>query len=277
VLSPGDIKLTTGTPGDRRRNFDILISQISRIYFDDLRSFNRIIKQKNSLLKDNLQFRRYSQGELNELMDSWNEKILLYGVKIIKRRAGFVHGFGEYMKMNFKDLVGDSYTPLLEYESELIEGPGLDNIDESSLRNKFEQVLNEKSGLEIKRGVTLVGPQRDDYVFRMRKNGNLFDMKVFASQGEHKTFLIALKLSEYIYLNDKMEWSNSGEPVLLLDDLFSELDRNRANNISALLPNFNQVFLTTTEGSYLEYVKKYFKREEITVIKIVNGTSEVIA
>jgi DNA replication and repair protein RecF len=277
VLSPGDIKLTAGTPADRRRNFDILISQISRIYFDDLRNLNRIIKQKNSLLKENYLFKRYSQGELKKLIDVWNEEMISYGVRILLKRIEFVSGFSEYMKVHFENMVGDVYMPLLKYESELLGGMDFSNFNEEKLKSNFERVLAEKYLLETKRGVTLAGPQRDNYVFQMKKNGNLFDLKSFASQGEHKTFIIALKLSEYMYLKDKLESVSSGEPILLLDDLFSELDKNRTDNISKVLPNFNQVFLTTTDIGYLKYIKKYSKSADIQVFNIVNGTAETIS
>jgi DNA replication and repair protein RecF len=274
VLSPGDIKLTAGTPADRRRNFDILISQISRIYFDDLRNLNHIIRQKNSLLKENYMYKRYSQGELRKLIELWNEEMIPYGVRIVLKRKEFVSGFSKYMKMHFENMVGNAYTPFLEYQSELLGEQDISDFNERELKSNFEKVLEGKFLLEVKRGITLAGPQRDNYVLQMKKDGNLFDVRAFASQGEHKTFIIALKLSEYMYLKDKLESVSSGEPILLLDDLFSELDKHRTDNVSKVLPNFNQVFLTTTDIGYLKYIKKYSKSSDISVFNIVNGTAE---
>jgi DNA replication and repair protein RecF len=148
--------------------------------------------------------------------------------------------------------------------------------DENILREKFAVVLREKRVIEIKRGMSLAGPQRDNYIFKMKKNGSVFELKNFASQGEHKIFIVALKLSEYIYLRDKLESDLCGEPILLLDDLFSELDQNRSLRISALLPKFNQVFITTTDNYYQDILKKYFNKENITAFNIVNGTSKVV-
>jgi len=277
VLSPWDIRLTSGTPADRRRNFDILISQISRVYLDDLRNLNRVIKQKNSLLKENFLYRKYSKGEMRKLVDSWNEELIQFGVKVLTKRLQFVSEFSRYMETNFNNMVGDSYLPLLDYESELTGEINRSDPDLAGLKNNFVRVLIDKFPLEMKRGVTLAGPHRDNYEFKMKKNGKLFDVKAFASQGEHKTFIIALKLSEYMYLKDKLESSNAGEPVLLLDDLYSELDRNRISSISGLLPDFNQVFLTTTDSGYLEFIKKNFEIKDITAFKIVNGTAETIS
>jgi DNA replication and repair protein RecF len=272
VLSPGDIKLTTGSPNDRRRSFDILISQISRLYFDDLKSYNRVIRQKNSLLKENFVFKKYSREKLREMVDLWNDELIQYGVNIVLKRVEIAKEFRKYLEKHFRSIVGDSYVPMINYESELLNPEFIDDSDENILTENFKNILAEKYPLEIKRGVSLAGPQRDNYAFAMRKNGDVFNLKSFASQGEHKTFLVAFRLSEYIFLNDKLEGSNSGEPVLMLDDVFSELDKNRIEKISSLLPNFNQVFVTTTDKVYLNTIKKYFPDNDISVFNIVNGS-----
>lgn len=276
VLSPGDIKITSGTPADRRRNFDILISQISRVYYDDLKNLNRILKQKNSLLREHHFSRRYSVPETMDLLHGWNRELVDTGIKIILRRLDFVKEFQNYMTSNFKNILGDTYKPCISYESELLGNNNSEFINEVTLRENFERSVEMKSELELKRGISLVGPQRDDYLFRMEKQNNTFELKTFASQGEHKTFIVALKLSEYVYLHDKLEIEITGEPLLLLDDLFSELDRNRTQKISLILKDYNQVFLTTTEISYLQGLKKTFGRNNVTSFNIINGTAKVI-
>jgi DNA replication and repair protein RecF len=276
VLSPGDIKITLGSPADRRRNFDILISQISRVYYDDLKNLNRLLKQKNSLLREHHFSRKYSATEIKDLLDGWNKELIDTGIKIIIRRLNFVKEFQNYMTSNFKNILGDTYKPCISYESELLEDGISESINESFLREKFERAVEMKSELELKRGISLVGPQRDDYLFRMEKQNNTFELKTFASQGEHKTFIVALKLSEYVYLRDKLEIEITGEPLLLLDDLFSELDRNRTQKISWILTDYNQVFLTTTEVGYLQELKKIFGRDNVTSFNIINGTAKAI-
>jgi DNA replication and repair protein RecF len=276
VLSPGDIKLTSGTPGDKRRNFDILISQISRIYFDDLKRYNRILKQKNSLLKDNLIYRKYSRNELLEMMDLWDKDMIETGTKIIMKRLSFVEEFQGYIRSYFKDIAGANYIPILEYESEMLMGLSRNEIAHVLLESNFRKCLEDKRNIEINRGMSLSGPQRDNYIFKMDKDGSVFDLKNFASQGEHKIFITALKLSEYIYLRDKITLGTAGEPILILDDLFSELDKKRTRTISSLLPNFNQVFITTTDIAYLKILEDSFGRDKISVFNIVNGTSKII-
>ncbi len=272
VLSPGDIRLTKGPPGERRRSFDILISQISRLYYDDIRSYNRAIKQKNSLLKENFIQRKYSHEKLHEMVDMWNKEIIELGVKIILKRIEIAREFQKYLVNNFKSIVGEAYVPLVRYESEMVGSNSASAPDGDEIRHNFRRVLDEKLILEVRRGMSLAGPQRDNYSFAMSKNGDEFELKSFASQGEHKTFLVALRLSEYIYLNDKYEGGITGEPVLLLDDIFSELDKGRVEKICSILPAFSQVFVSTTEKGYLSNLKKHFQPEDISVFNIVNGS-----
>lgn len=272
VLSPGDIKLTSGTPGDRRRSFDMLISQISKVYFEDLRNFNRVIKQKNSLLKENYLQTRYSGEKLKELIELWNRELVNYGVSLIEKRLRVIAEFQEYLEENFRKIVGDSYVPIVEYETDILNTDDYSSLNAENIRRYFEAALEERFTMEVKRGISMTGPHRDNYVFKMRKNGNVFELKNFASQGEHKTFLVALRLSEYIYLKDKLEGSNSGEPILLLDDVFSELDKNRIEKVSSVLPGFNQVFITTTDKNYINLLRKYFSSKDIAVFQIENGS-----
>jgi len=274
VLSPQDLKLTTGTPNDRRRNFDLLISQTSRIYVDELRNLNRLLKQKNTLLKDNLVYRKYSSEQLSNMVNIWNEELAEIGTKIIMRRIEFVSEFRMYIEDKFKDIVENAYIPILCYESELF-NEGDFNTQESILKN-FKKVLEDKYHVEVKRGISLTGPHRDNYIFRMDKGGEIFDIRTFASQGEHKTFIVALKLSEYKYLQDKLENTGLGEPILLLDDVFSELDKTRIKKISGILPDYNQVFITTTDINYLDLLNENFDKNTISVYNIVNGTASLI-
>jgi DNA replication and repair protein RecF len=275
ILSPGDIKLTQGSPADKRRNFDIIISLVSHLYFDELKDYTRIIKQKNSLLRNNLLFKRYSASELKNLIEPWNEELVDTGVKIILKREQFVKEFQQYIDINFKNIVGEKYIPVIEYECDITKEE--DNlINKDALISLFRIKLDSSYNTEIKRGMSLAGPHRDNYVFRMQKNGNIFEMKAFASQGEHKTFLVALKLSEYSYLKEKIKDEYKGEPILLLDDLYSELDRHRKEKISKLLPQLNQVFLTTTDTAYLELLKNNFAENDISAFHIINGTQEKV-
>lgn len=269
VLSPLDMKLSYGTPADKRQNFDILISQISKTYLDELRSLNRVLKQKNSLLKDNINNSKYKKEELLDLIAGWNEELAVISESILRKRLEFVKEFVPYIIESFKSIVDDTAEPVFEYESEI-------DLKSTNLRKSIEDSLIEKLSIEIIRGVSLVGPQRDNYIFRINKIGQTFDLKYFASQGEQKTYVIALKLAEYFYLKDKLDSTSIGEPILMLDDIFSELDNNRVNRIAGLLNKFNQVFITTTNKNYLDIISNHYDKSKITAFNIINGTAQII-
>ena len=274
VLSPYDLKLTSGTPQDRRRNFDLLISQVSRVYLSDLRDYNKIIKQKNSLLRENVLSRRYQPMEVRDMVSLWNSELLELAVKIIFRRLDFIEEFRKYVEECFNKIVGTRYIPVITYESDLFEDTTESKFDASEIRNRLKALLESRLDAEIKRGLSLTGPHRDNYLFSMNKDGTLFDMRTFASQGEHKTFVVSLKLSEFGYIKENLQHTNIGDPVLLLDDVFSELDKSRIAKISQLITGFNQVFITTTDIDHLEVLKLSFK--ETKAFNIINGTAESI-
>ena len=274
VLSPYDLKFTAGTPNDKRRNFDILISQVSKLYFSDLKELNKIIKQKNSLLREDLYYKKYSRSKLIELIESWNEKLIDLSVRIILKRINFLKEYIIYLKDSFNKIVGSSIIPHLDYKCESLNEFKVDSLNENELKQNIQNSLLQKIDLEISRGVSLVGPHRDNYFFYMVKNGEMFDVRSFASQGEHKTFVVALKISEYQYLKDKLINQDNGVPIILLDDLFSELDSQRIEKIGSILNDFEQVFLTTTDMRYLDIIKKYFKKEEISSYYVINGTAK---
>lgn len=270
VLSPNDSVLVSGTPKARRQNFDLIISQFSKVYLENIKNLNRIIKHKNLLLRENLINRKYSGNELRRLIEIWNEKLVEVSVKIILKRAMFVEDFRDYLKKTFNDIVGVRYLPVLDYNA---------NVDcvienEESLFNSLNKSLSNSYENEVRRGISIVGPHRDFYSFKMNKDGEMFDVKNFASQGEKKTFVIALKFSEYMYLNDKLNKDVTGEPIILLDDLFSGIDKVKVEKISSRLTNFGQIFLTTTDFGHLSILGKYFNNSELRVYNIINGSVE---
>jgi len=275
VLSHKDTKLTIGSPQERRRNFDLLISQISKVYLRDLRNLNRVLKQKNSLLRSNLINKRYSKTELKDMIALWNDEIIELGIKILIRRLDFIESFKDYLIASFNKIVGNSYIPVINYESDLLEGSSGESYDVDLIRTNFRELLSRKMDIEVRRGISMVGPQRDNYVFRMNKAGEIFDVRIFASQGEHKTFVVALKLSEFEYINDNLENTNSGRPILLLDDIFSELDKKRILKISSILTDYNQIFLTTTDYDYLNILKETFQNN-FEAYQIINGEPQFV-
>ena len=272
-LSPKSLNITYGNPSERRRFFDILISQSSRLYLDYLKELAKILKQKNALLKNHSVFKNYTPGEFKNLLTSYNEKLIDVSANIIFKRLNFLKEFESFFERSFSMLIVPEHKAFISYFSEALEEVNADdkNLKLDFIKKKVEETIYGKADEEIKRAVTLAGPHRDDYIFKLEKNDSgdkaSFELRNFASQGEHKTFLVALKLSEYDYLKDK----KSTSPVLLLDDVLSELDESRVSKIISHLKDYGQIFLTTTDKSYLENLKEFYTEREISVFEIELG------
>jgi DNA replication and repair protein RecF len=271
------LNLTYGNPSERRRFFDILISQTNRLYLDFLKDLSKLIRQKNALLKNNLYFNAYTGNELSDLLYSYNEKFVEISSNIIFRRLRFLIEFRSFFEKNFRFLITNNDKASMSYYSELfgeIDFKRLGEYDKDMITKTLSNSLDQRMNEEIDRGLTLIGPQRDDYIFRLMKNDKQpeknksgFELKIYASQGEHKTFVIALKLAEYYYLKEK----KATNPILLLDDLLSELDSNRVSKIISHLKDYGQIFLTTTDIKYKSSIEKFYDDNDISTYKVLNG------
>jgi DNA replication and repair protein RecF len=275
IFSPQDMKLSYGLPADRRRNFDILLSQTRRMYFNDLRSYNRILRQKNALLKDNLISKKYSITELKKLISGWNDEMVIAGTNLMEERYIFESEFADYLTNSFNDITSGISAPLFKYSPDIIFDISQPFV-KMDIYELFYSRLKDAEDKEIKRGYSIVGPHRDDWKFTITKNGNEFELKYFASQGEQKTYVIAIKFAEYNYLRTVNEGTTAGEPILLLDDIYSELDYDRIRQISKIISGFKQVFITTTNPDYIEVLYQFFRPDEVTKIKIFEGTAEYV-
>ena len=265
-LSPHDLKITYGNPADRRKFFDILISQCSRIYFDLLRDLNKILKQKNALLKKYSSEKALSYSQFMDLMNAYNIKLSEISAEIIFRRIRFLDDYLVFFKKNFSFLIRKEQEANISYEPGLLELKEDPAMKVNEIKELYLKHLEKISPEEIKRCLSLAGPQRDDYQMSMEKDVS-FDLKHFASQGEHKTFLVALKLSEYDHLKSVREIN----PVLLLDDVLSELDEKRVSMIISHLKDFGQIFLTTTDFEYSKSLMEFYDEKEIKILKIAGA------
>jgi DNA replication and repair protein RecF len=277
-FSPHSMNITYGNPSERRRFFDIMISQSSRVYFDYLRDLIKLLKQKNTLLRNNLSQKNYTPEMLNDLLAVYNEKLSDISTDIIFKRLQFISEYRNFFERNFLNLINKECdkcdNALIYYGSEILGEVNYKNIKDfghSIIKEKVSEFISSKSTEEISRGMSVAGPHRDDYIFRITKqeeSGNvIFDLRSFASQGEHKTFLVALKLSEFDFLKDK----KASNPVLLLDDVLSELDKDRVSRIISHLKEFGQIFLTTTETGYVDNLLEFYNRDEISTFEVING------
>lgn len=250
VLTPSDHAITQGAPVDRRRFFDSVISQSSQLYLKTLFDYNKTLRQRASLLN---QLREKRTKHLFDELEAWTSKLIKTGSQIIDYRKNFILNFTNYVKDSYKMIMQHNENPSIEYSS-------LENLDIGNTEEIFAHIINQKKEEEIKRGISLVGPHRDDFIFKLDD----LELKTFGSQGQHKTFQVALKFAQFFYLKE-----NTGKnPIFLFDDVFGELDTERSSRISEYLGQIGQSFITITDFSNLPFIQSHKKDN---IIKLSQG------
>jgi len=232
VLSPEQSGITFGAPSERRKFLDLVVSQSSKLYLDRLLNFRRILRQRNRVLLQG----KLTRKDCSKALEPWNESFAQAGSELMVRRETFVREFQRYMVEAYEQLAGSHEKPSLKYEPSV---SGLELEEPDSVRETLHQELNRHFDEECRTGTTVAGPHRDELDFRV----NGLALRKFASQGQHKTFLVALKLAEFFYLKECCRET----PILLLDDVFSELDGQRSQRLLSLVEPLGQVFITTTD------------------------------
>lgn len=239
-FSPEDLNIIKNGPSERRRFLDSEICQLDKIYLSDLTKYNKILNQRNKLLKD-IAF----HPDLEATLPVWDMQLVSYGRRIIKRRKQFVEELNEIIFDIHKKISGDREELLLKYEP---------SIDEAF----FEDELNRAKDKDRRYCQTSVGPHRDDISFFI---GDI-DIRKFGSQGQQRTCALSLKLAEI----ELVKRSIHDTPVLLLDDVLSELDSNRQNYLLNSIHNIQTVITCTGLD---EFVKNRFQIDR--VFQVVNG------
>lgn len=234
VFSPEDQVLTSGGPEERRRFLNNILSQSKAVYLEDVLDYRRTLRQRNELLA---QHRRSRTTPPRSVQEAWDAELVALGSRIIAARARFVRGFADHLEAAYRHIADVAEQPSIRYETvaPLDEGDGEDEI-----ADRYRRVLQRLAPRERERGMTLAGPHRDELVFYL----NEFEVRRYASQGQHRTFGMALKLAQYFYLHDYLEES----PILLLDDIFDHLDEHRTSAFLRLLQSqsVKQSILTAT-------------------------------
>lgn len=218
-FSPEDLNIIKLGPSERRRFMDIELCQLDKIYLSDLTNYNKVLNQRNKLLKDII----YNPS-LKETLFVWDEKLVEYGKKIIKTRREFINELNIIVKDIHNNITGGRENIELEYDPDI----------EDYL---FFDELIKKKDTDLRYTQTSVGPHRDD--IKISVNG--IDMRKFGSQGQQRTCALSMKLSEIKFVEDKI----GEKPVLLLDDVFSELDHNRQNFLLESLENIQTIITCT--------------------------------
>jgi DNA replication and repair protein RecF len=250
LLSPEDHAITQGSPGERRKFVDLVISQASVTYLRNLLDYNKTLRQRSALLS---QIKEYRDRKAISELDAWSSILVRTGSYIIKQRKKFINTFNKYVRQSYKFIMNNMETPEIMYSY-------LDDYFGDNIEEEFERQLSRRREEEIVRGTNIVGPQRDDFIFSISGK----NLKIYGSQGQHKTFQVALRFAEFFYLNEVI----GTEPIFLLDDVFGELDIYRAQKISDYLKEVRQAFITVTDLSDFSFLKR---NEADRVIKLKAG------
>ena len=240
-FSPEDLSIIKDGPAERRRFADMELCQLDSFYLYNLNHYNKIIGQRNKLLKD-----IYFQPELKETLNIWDSQLVSFGSKIIERREQFVKQLGDIIFDIHKKLSGGKEELVIAYEPDV-------SIED------FEKQMKYNQDKDIRLKQTTTGPHRDDFSFVV----NGVDIRKYGSQGQQRTAALSLKLSE-IELVKKI---SKDTPVLLLDDVLSELDSNRQNYLLNSIGNI-QTIITCTGLD--EFINNRFEINKI--FKVTNGT-----
>lgn len=240
-FSPEDLSIIKDGPAERRRFADMELCQLDSFYLYNLNHYNKIIGQRNKLLKD-----MYFQPELKETLNIWDSQLVSFGSKIIERREQFVKQLGDIIFDIHKKLSGGKEELVIAYEPDV-------SIED------FEKQMKYNQDKDIRLKQTTTGPHRDDFSFVV----NGVDIRKYGSQGQQRTAALSLKLSE-IELVKKI---SKDTPVLLLDDVLSELDSNRQNYLLNSIGNI-QTIITCTGLD--EFINNRFEINKI--FKVTNGT-----
>ena len=250
LVSPEDINILQGTPAERRNFLNIELSQLSKNYIKKYNEFNKILKIRNNYLK-------MCYGKLNtdmRYLDSLTENLIDREIDIYQERNNFINLINNNVSKIYKDIIGIDGFKII-YEPNI----DLDNFDTDYLKEKLENKYKSSLNKEIENGMTLYGPHRDELRFLIKDD----DIKLYGSQGQQKVAIIAMKLSEISIFKD----ITGTYPIVLLDDVFSELDIKTRNKLIKYLHDELQVIITTNDTKGLN--KKFI--DSAKIFNVVKG------
>ena len=200
IFTPEDLRMVKSGPGERRTFMDIELCQLSGVYYYALRQYYQALKQRNNLLRAISKDR-----SLIDTLDIWDEPMCKYGTQIMEHRKAFIEEIGSYATAVHKDITGGSENLALNYRPQVLD--------------EYERRLNRNRDRDIALGNTGVGIHKDDVSFTINKN----DVRIYGSQGQQRTAALSVKLAEIELIKNRTKQT----PVLLLDDVLSELDEHR--------------------------------------------------
>jgi DNA replication and repair protein RecF len=230
LFSPEDLQIIKNGPDKRRRFIDMILCQVDKEYLFSLSGYNKIVDQRNKLLKS------YTNGsDIKDTLEIWDEQLVRYGSDIIKKRKEFIEKLNNKIYPIHKNLTGSEDKIEIIYDN---------NVDE----NEYKERLKEKLEKDIRYKNTSIGPHRDDVIINIKD----IDIKKYGSQGQQRTVALSLKLAEIEIIKEY----TGDTPILLLDDVLSELDMNRQKY---LLENLGDTQTIITCTGLDEFVNNRFE------------------
>jgi DNA replication and repair protein RecF len=233
TFSPEDLILVKGDPGDKRHFLDELLVQKSSSYAGVKSDYDRVLKQRNALLKSAGPARKNNLDSVLATLDVWNDQLVNFGSQIIFARNQIINELIPYVSKSYAELAPTSKALNIKY----LPNVATESMTQIDLVIAMKEKLHERQQDELDRGLTLVGPHRDD----MEVTIGELPAKGYASHGESWSVALALKLASFDLLKAT---SPAGDPVLILDDVFAELDAARRNQLILRVKNVEQVLIT---------------------------------
>ena len=243
VFAPEDLQIARSEPSVRRRFLDEALVARQPALSAVLTDYDRVVKQRNALLKSARSLRSSQKDVADsalQTLDVWNERLITLGTKIISERENLVQSLSQPLSQIYQTLVEADHQPTINMRSTIDSQPSVYDIvprETSVIEERFRDALRASAQAELERAVTLVGPHRDDLELSL----NELPVKGYASHGETWSFVLALRLSLAALLQAE---STAGDPVLILDDVFAELDARRRDRLFAAVSEYEQVIVT---------------------------------
>lgn len=226
MFAPEDLDLVKGSPQGRRRFLDIEIGQLSHTYVKNLNHYRRLLRERNEVLKGLAKQQKYDKTTLTVITD----QLIHYAEKIISARESFIADLNKTLQQVFPHFGSD---------------PTLTIVYKPSVKNNLKKIFKQKETIDILAKATQIGPHRDDFEFMFEQDS----IKHYASQGQIRSVVLALKFT----VADMIHAHKKHYPIILLDDVFSELDQARQHNVLTYLDKRAQVFITTTHIDHIDF------------------------
>lgn len=254
LFGPDDLQIVKGEPSLRRKFLDMEIAQINKYYYQLLVQYNKLLAQRNRFLKNNKEVPNVNLQELN----SWDEQLAKVAAEIYKIRQENLSKINAISSEIYHELTGKQESFLVNYilKSAVTEENNENQLNNAEIVEFYHKELQKRQKLDLLRGYTSIGPHRDDLLFQV--DGN--NLRAFGSQGQQRSAALALKLAEVEFIKEKKE----EYPVLLLDDVMSELDENRRQQLLKFITGKVQTFITLNDKKLVDNLveSKFFKVEK---------------